>query len=328
MGSDIAPRILRRFGLEPRTVRLIKESADDRAVWRIDAAGGTYALKRFHKPERARTAALVTQYLQAREVPVAPVVPATDGIPYVVHDGRYYALFGWIDGERPSYAAPGMIEAMSALLARFHLASAGYPARDRDIGCRINWQKHYVRLLARLDESEALARAAGDDFAKVFLPEVPWLRERANWTRQNLRQARFGEPARQARRRGLLGHLDYSRDNLLITPAGDLIIIDLDTAAISLPVWDLSRLITWINHDRQNWSTERMERVLAAYGKVRPLSPAERDLLLVDQAFPHQALSLARERYGNSPSPTLLQELTYCLETDRVKLTALGIGPS
>lgn len=328
MSGELPPGIFQQFGLQPQSVQLLKAERDGRAVWRVADSSGTYALKRFHKAKRAMSAALVTRHMMARGVPVAPVVAAADGSFWVVYDDCSYALFRWVEGEHPSYATPGMIEAIATLLARFHVESAGHSLPAQSVTRFLNWQAWYRKQAGLLARLEAQAAARCDALSDLLRPHGPWLRRRAEWAIANLEQPEFYELLHQAGQAMLLAHRDYSRDNLLLPPGGDLVIIDLDTVAVSHPFWDLMRLITWIDHDRQNWSAERMHSVLDAYSQVRPVSTVEKDLLLVDHVFPRQAVSIARHWYEGTARPSLPEEFERCLATDRARLSDLGVGPN
>lgn len=327
MHGDIPPQILQRYGLQPVSSRLLKAESDGRAVWRIEDHGGTYALKRFHKANRAVTAAQVSRHLAERNIALAPVIPTADGSLWAVDGDRYYALFGWVEGVHPPYDAPGMIDAIAELLARFHAASAGYARKAQRVASLLNWQSWYQKQAGHLRRLQALAGDADDALSALMRSHGSWLHRRVEWTMAQLQQPKFGEVVRQARKERLLGHMDYSRDNLLLTPEGQLVIIDLDTAAMSLPIWDVTRLITWIDHDWQTWSPGRMEQVLAAYARIRPISPLEREMLLVDQVFPRQAIAIARGWFDGPRRCSLPEEFARCLRTDQARLNYLGIGP-
>jgi CotS family spore coat protein len=316
------------FGMWPAEVWLIKAAPDGKAIWAVTGSQGRFVLKRVTSHRRAKKIAAVSHYLYRAGLPTTPALVSVEGKTSVDSGGGYYVLYPWVEGDHPAYASPGMIARLTELLARFHEGSRGYvPCGGSITDWRLDWDQVYRRLAAQLDRSAREAAAVGDPFGSLLLAQLPWLRERTAWVLDRLPDSPVGRLAEEARQDPLLCHGDYSRDNVLVSPGGALTIIDLDTVCVSMPAWDISRLITWANHDQQAWSTARMEAILQAYASVRPFSAAERDLLLLDQVFPHQAIAIARGYYDSPGRTTLLAELERCLQTDRAKLGELGIGP-
>ncbi|HWI63104.1 MAG TPA: phosphotransferase [Symbiobacteriaceae bacterium] len=305
MDDALARRALAELGLDASLLHSPPlNRRRKRAVWR---AGG-YALKWFFHGAQAEKVAAVSRHLHGRGIPLPP----PEGPVYL--EGGCFLLFPWVDGRMPGYSEPGMLEAITGLLARFHRASEGFGPVEPDMR---DWGRLWADERHHLHKLAALAAERDDDFSRCLLGALPWLRERIRWC-QKLLPAATGAPA------PLLGHGDYSRQNLLLGPDGSLTVIDLDQVSASLPVRDLSRLITWVDHDLQGWSGERFQAIVAAYGG---LTPAEFDLLCLDQVMPHLAVDIAREYYGGVRG-TCLEELERCLLTDQSKLRDLQLGPA
>jgi CotS family spore coat protein len=321
--------VLSRWGIEPTAVQPVKVMESGRAIWQVDSDAGRYVLKRVRLPERAARVAGVGPYLAAQGLPVVASIPTPRGEPFVVEQERPHLLFPWVDGTRPDYGKPGAVDTMCRLLAQFHERSAGYAATGAPCEWELDWRPFYDLQLKRLERStrEALRRY-NDPVSRTLWAELPWLHARGRWAREQLERVGLPDLIAQAEQDPLLAHGDYSRDNVLVHADGALTIIDLDQTAVALPVFDISRLVTWINHDQGDWSGARLDQVVQAYEQVRPLSGSEKDLLLVDQVFPHQALAIARAYYAGPESGTLPEELARCLATDRAKLADLGLGPA
>lgn len=329
MATQALQEALHRFRIQAESTTLIREIPDCRAVWRVEAAGGeAYALKRFRHRRRAEKASAASRYLHAAGVAVVPSLLTQNGKLCAKHSGRYFVLFPWAPGRRPEYGEPGVMPATATLLAQFHAGSRGFAvAHAHLLSWRLDWMELMAGRVARLEAAAARAESGDDALSRRFRTHLPWLRARAAWVMEQLPRLGVAAMAEACRHNPLLSHGDYSRENLLAGPDGALTLIDLDSVTVALPVWDLSRLITWINHDLQDWSDHRAQSIVEAYSRLRPLSPAERDLLLVDQVFPHLATDIVREHFEGSRSPTLAEELERCLTTDRTKLGALGLGP-
>lgn len=317
MDEREARRALARFGIDPTLLEAPPLARRrDRAVWRA----GEFALKKVAGEHRAEKILRSGVYLKSRGVPVAAPAP-----PHIVHEGDgCYLLFPWVDGRTPGYTEPGMIEAMAALLSRFHRASEGYIGAGGPVEqSQADWTVLWIDTARRLRKASWEAAWRQDPFGRLLLGHVPWLKARIDWCLERLPGTGYARLLAESRANPLLGHGDFGCQNLVLTGGGDLVVIDLDQVAISLPVRDLARLVTWVNHDLQNWSGDRFERIVKAYGT---LSAAERDVLLLDQVMPHLVTDLARDYYFGSRKPQL-EELEHCLATDREKLKDLGLGP-
>jgi Ser/Thr protein kinase RdoA (MazF antagonist) len=317
MDEQRARRAAARFGLDPGQLQLPPLARHkERAVWRV----GSHALKWVAKRKQARKIAAAARYLHGRGAPVLP--PVAD--PLQTEKG-YFLLFPWVDGRQPLYTEPGMVERITRLLSEFHRASEGYIAAGGTVEQRhYDWARSWRTAAERLRQVSGEARSRGDAFSRMLLQHEPWLKARLDWALDRLPQTGVAKLVAAAKANPLLGHGDFGRQNVLVTPAGDLVVIDLDLVAASLPVRDLSRLVTWVNHDLQTWSSDRFEAMIAAYGGLRA---SERALLELDQVVPHLALDIAREYYADSARPSLTEELERCLATDRDKLHDLGILP-
>lgn len=319
---------LQRFGIEPDGLELIAQNNADRAVWHVRSPQGDWALKALRSWERAHKVAAVSRFLHQGGASVAPALDAVDGTASVFSGDFSFLLFPWIEGRNPRYEEGDVIERMAAALARFHLASRGYA----DSGGPppenwLDWEQLYRKEAAKLERVLQQADVAADSTALTLRACAPWLRKRIRWTLDRAPATALRALVRAARRDPLIGHLDFARHNVLVSVTGDLTVIDLDAAARALPMWDLSYLITCMNHDLRGWSGERFQRALGAYEAVNPFSEAERDLLLLDQVFPHQAILLGVQYVVRNSSARLSDEIERCLDLDRGKLADVGLGP-
>ncbi len=320
-------KVLNHYGLKPQSISKVSKKSG-RQVWRVVAGDDVYSLKYLGECQKAQRMAAASAYLNSRGIPVMTMIAATDGEPLVSMNKGCFLLSPWIKGVRPRYDDPGIIEKITVLMARFHEASrgfagSGYPVSDS----RLEWYEYYQKKMANISKILSMAYSMDTSFSRLFLSSFSWIYSRIRWVLDNLPQSSYDLLVEIARQDPLLGHGDYSRVNILLDQQGEMTIIDLDTISVSLPIWDISRLVTWINHDLGDWSQDRFRGILQHYGQVRPLTTEEVELLQIDQVFPSQALRLAKHYFKGRRTKTMLEEFERCLAIDRQKLSDLGLGP-
>lgn len=325
MDGHMISKVLAKYGVYPEKWTLIKQESN-RNVWEVKGDKRKYALKSVNA-EIAQKIPDISFYLSGKGIPVITPLPTLNGDFFVQKNKFFFILFPWFEGEFIRYDTPGTIERMSGLLAQFHEASRGYAAagklvKKKTLNLLYDYSKKYKymkRIYKELEQSD-------DRIARVFSNHYSWLQKRCKWVIKRLPHTTYQALIASARLDPILGHGDYSRVNILSDKRGNWIIIDLDTVGVYLPIRDLSRMITWINHDFGNWDSARFKSILQCYRNIRPFSRSEEELLIVDQCFPHQALALITHYYKKIKNVTLLEEFERCLATDKEKLRELHIN--
>ncbi|MFS0556001.1 phosphotransferase [Brevibacillus sp. 179-C9.3 HS] len=323
VSEKVIDKALKEYGITEKEICMITERSD-RLVWRVTTQKGDYALK-FVAKKSASTIAEVSKYLAKMGVPVIIVLPTIYGDSFVRLKDGCLLLFPWVKGAVPRYEEPNMTERIVTLLAIFHERSRGFVSQANSVKSNLDWPSYYSKRIKFLNEISLMARSDSNPFFQLFFDHYSWLQKRCTWVIERLPHTGFTNLAKLARLDPLLGHGDYSQANLLLDNNGELTIIDLDNVSISLPIWDLSRLITWMNHALQDWSLERFEMVLNTYQQVRELTENEKELLLIDQVFPHQVIDLARKYNRKTAGPTTFEELKRSIEIDKKKIRDLRL---
>lgn len=321
--------ILSRYGVVPDNLVSVVKNVN-RELWRVTAPSGGYALKFLLSHEKAQRIASVSEHLHRKGIPVITVLPTVDGNSLVSTERGCFILFPWLEGEQPSLETPGMIERAAVLLAQFHEASRGYVASGGPItDNRLDLNERYLSKLEKMERFREMAHDVDDEFSKLFQSEFSWLHACMRWVLDRLPHTALRDLLAASEHDPLLAHGDYSLKNMLLGSNGELTIIDFDLVSIALPPLDISHLVTWISHHTHSWSLENLNVVLHAYQQVRRLSPEEQELILIDQIFPHRALTLARKHIErNLRTDDSSEKLERILKTDREKIAVLGMGPS
>lgn len=319
--DNIISNVLSKYGVHPIKCTLIKQEKD-RMIWEVVGEKGKYALKSVSAGKAQRIPS-IGLYLASKGIPVITVLPTLKGDFVVNIQNYFFILFPWFEGESIRYDTPGTIERMSSLLAQFHEASRGYTATGKPVKkANFHLLRGYKKKLKYMENIYNELSSVDDQMVKILSNHFVWLRKRCNWVIKELSRSSYQTLLETAELNPILGHGDYSKENILSDKSGNWKIIDLDTAGISLSVVDISKMLTWINFYFCHWDTSRYQTILDCYRKIRPFSREEERLLMIDQCFPHQAISLLKS-YCASGIP--VEQFERCLATDKEKINEFSI---
>lgn len=227
--------------------------------YRVEAERGRYVLTLFEG--RTDAAALpfclgLTRHLADRGLPCAHPVADEAGEVVGQLNGRPAAVLEWLPGEWRRSPSVADQAAAGALLARFHLAAADYPAiRDNPVGPA-----------ARRALFELCALRAGPEDQALLARMDPWVGEGAP------------DPAAGLPRGPI--HADYFPDNLLFEAGAPSGLIDFYFACTDALAYDLAIALSAWGFDAEGAPLPAALRAFqSGYESVRPLSAAERDAL-------------------------------------------------
>lgn len=237
-------------------LQLLREGGGRAYLAQGDA--GAFLLKAVSPAFRdtARRSVQIVQYLAEQGFPVPPLIKTKEGGLFCTASGKYgetlFLLFRFLEGREPG---PGeKLEEIGALSGRLHELMGRYPGRltDRDQPYFIG---RYIDLLRKKrypEQKLAEFIAYGD----------------ALWS------AVKGLP------RGFC-HGDLHRGNLLLTPDGQLYVLDLDTACMAFPMFDIAVLCDATDYFTFHTSgydaaARSLERFLMGYERIRRLTEEER----------------------------------------------------
>lgn len=239
-------------------------------------------------------------------------LPTRDGRPFLVHQGQHYLLSDWIEGQQADLTRPEELAVSCRTLALFHQASRGYRA-PAGADLRRRWGLLHRSLAKRCLELAQLPRQAASrptltGFDREIWAETEYYLTLANFARKLLAVSDYGALAAKAARQGSLCHGDVAARNFIVTPAGDVSLIDFDGLSQDLPLVDL-----WKLYRRAmkafSWDAELGLKILEAYETVYTLSPAELEVLMALVSFPQKFWRLANRYYsGHYPG----QEERFC----------------
>jgi homoserine kinase type II len=238
----------------------------------VDADAEQFVLRRYDvtDPAEVQWEIELIGYLTERAFPTPALIPRLDGGKLGIFGGRPAALFAFVAGHHPRTDTPGAAAAAAAIVAELHLVTAGLALP-------------YPR--TRLDNRRRLRRFQEWFQARAAAPDEPALRRLLDQTTQYSAElaARLEAVtvAHGALPRGVVHH-DAHGNNLLFDDAGRLVaLLDFDDAHETFLLADVAVLLdSWgVERTQYRFEPDRARRVLDAYVRRRPLTPAERDLL-------------------------------------------------
>jgi Ser/Thr protein kinase RdoA (MazF antagonist) len=277
--QQLAISALRRWGKEAHEIRLIKMR--ENAVFRIvDTRGASFAL-RVHRQGYHSDAALRSELqwmgaLQHAGIDVPTLVPASDGRLFVSErvDGtgapRQVDLLEWFDGRPLGSSEAGLAAGLNdveqlyrsigAIAARVHNHAVDWPlplAFERHrwdleglVGDAPLWGRFWELAALAHDERALLMRA----------------RDRVGRELRALTDSADGTP-----RFGLI-HADLVPENLLLSDAGRLCVIDFDDAGFGWHLFELATALYFIQ-DGPDYSAAR-QGLIDGYRRHRDLPDA------------------------------------------------------
>lgn len=285
--AGLVRHLLTRFGLGNSAVRPVQMERG-KAVWRVDSPRGPVCLKECHHDHGRMLFALGGQHhAHNAGAPVPAVLPARDGSLVVDAAGRLFCAFQWLDGRRPRPGRREEFAAMVQALARFHRCSRGYQPPE---GARVSskwgrWPQHYRTMCRQMAEYRELARQYFGRQAGQVLPLFDHHIALGEQAREQLLASPYPELTAAPEATAPLNHQDYGPGNAVITPGGTYV-IDLDGVTYDLPARDLRKLAFKVGQGA-GWQPAALLELLRWYEGEAPLTPAERQCLLADLAFPH-----------------------------------------
>ncbi|MGW7313159.1 phosphotransferase [Streptomyces sp. NPDC054865] len=270
-----------RYGITAGPFTL--QQYEDNCVYRVETPTGPHTVRmsvRDGRPPQHQASELrwLDSLARAHTVAAPRPVTAVDGS-FVTETAvpglgpSTVAVFAWVPGQaEPPFREPGIAEGMGTVTAQLHHHAATTPL---PVGfARPAWEAADI-----LDRGYAVTHPnhplLSDDGAAVLRAVAERI------------QAHGPIPDSD---RGLI-HGDLHRENMLLTPAGTIAVIDFDDCGLGAYTLDIATVLSSIHRlcrDEPAVYTDFAARFLTAYEKIRPL-PATMDrfddFLLLRDAF-------------------------------------------
>ena len=279
MLERLAVSALHRWGKQAQEIRLVKMR--ENAVFRIvDTRGAAFAMRVHHAgnhgDEALRSELQWMNALQEAGIDVPTLVPALDGCLFVrvrmegVLLPRQVDLFEWIDGRQLGTSEGGLsgdvhdtertYRTIGNIMARLHNQAAEWPLPR-------GFQRHSWDLEGLVGEQPLWGRFW--DLAALTDDERNLLVLARDRVRSELRGLTAGGDA--DRPYGLI-HADFVPENLLLSAAGQVRLLDFDDAGFGWHLFELATALYFIQDDPQYEAAKA--GLIAGYRACRDLPEA------------------------------------------------------
>lgn len=251
--DDLRRLLARDFSIEATGIQFIPVGAAC-ACYRVDShGGGRFFLKAWagtpgsdETSARQETVLPLLRLMRENELPVTVPVPllGNDGAPFAFLPGSdtRVAVFPFFDGDSPEEDAgvpPELIEPLAEAIAAYHSAppwpKGSLPELDAlDVYFEAELQDALLRLAMVHDDARPGLVVARN----VILPRL------AEFDAFLLRANELRDSVHRLQGSRVLCHTDLGGSNLLVTPEGELVILDWDWAIVAPPEHDLQTAAT------------------------------------------------------------------------------------
>lgn len=234
-------------------------------------------------------------------------------MPPVYTDGARYLLTPWIQGNVCQYQNPVQSVQIIKQLARFHQAGRGLLTPPKQEVAFLLYDRLYERLKRFYHLMKQVKQIQGE-FGQL-LAEVGPQFYRDGWEAwEQLIRLPLRDFTLWQRKNHYLAHRDLASHNWLWDRNNRIWLIDFDTAEYDSQLGDLWQILGRMAAEQQ-WDPSALQRLLAGYESICPLSAFERKLLLILLRFPNEffreAIGLYLKKTGYTSPSTLayLQKL-------------------
>ncbi|MDD2574392.1 MAG: CotS family spore coat protein [Bacillota bacterium] len=265
---------------------------EKKGVWWIETPGGYKILKKHSNSDKTLYFIIAAvEYLQSRGILMPGIIPAADGRKYVISDNSCFVLSEAISGVNPSYNSREQLKRVVQELAKLHRASEGFvPPKDSKPRVHIgNCPDTYNARMEKLEGYYALEEgsAGHDEFGEIILEEFPHFLQRIRESIDGFEGSYYRQWFEKAQRNGYLCHQDFAAGNLILTDAGELYVLDIDSITLDLPIRDIRKLLLKVMKKRGGWDLSLTTDMLAWYQQENPLEQQQWQVLKWELMYPH-----------------------------------------
>ncbi|NLX86261.1 MAG: CotS family spore coat protein [Clostridiales bacterium] len=263
-----------------------------KGVWWIKTPEGYRILKKHSNSDRTLDFIIAAvEYLQGKGIRIPRIIPASDGRKYVISNNSCFVLSEAVAGTNPVYNDAEQLKRIVQGLAKFHRASAGFvpPEGSKPRVHLGTWPKAYSDRAEKMKSYYAQEESINEhgDFGKIILEEFPYFLRRAQEAVKGLEGSYYRQWVEEVQKTGCLCHQDFAAGNLILTGAGELYVLDIDSITLDLPIRDIRKLLLKVMKKRGGWDAGLTADMLSWYQQENPLENRQWQVLKWELLYPH-----------------------------------------
>lgn len=274
-----------------------KDTAKQRAVYKVDTEGKSYCLKKVYYDENTILFIYsVLEWLSRNGINVPSFLPTNDNGRYVNYNGTLFIFTEWIDGEKCNYDIIDNILDSAENLGLMHKACNDFiPIKKEAIkaGCEnlyLSYKKHMENLLV----SSNIAYKYNDIFSKTFIDNFEHNFELAKYSVEIFSSINFNNLHKS------ICHMDYVNKNILFDSNNKIHIIDFDKCRIDYVSHDISYFLRrFLKRTSTGWDIDLTIKCLEHYEKNYELNEDDYKYILAYLSFPQKYWKISKDYYNN-----------------------------
>jgi CotS family spore coat protein len=227
-------------------------------------------------------------------------LPSRYQLPFAIYEDRVFVMEDYIAGRECSFTNPYDREAIVKTLAQLHNAGKGYiPAVGASTRDNIGkWERSYRNKIEDLTEFKELAgkKRKKSKLDRMFLEDVDFYMEMCWRGFDTLKNSKYDEICKKAKKANVICHHDYTYHNLIIGLDDEVNVIDFDYSCHELPVYDLAALIQKVLK-RYSYDVDIALEMIEDYCKIVPLHKEDLILMLSLFEFPQRFWRISDRYY-------------------------------
>ncbi|WP_446898270.1 CotS family spore coat protein [Clostridium sp. LBM24168] len=244
---------------------------------------------------------LAIRHLQKYGFKNTPKIMNTkSGQKYIKIENSFAYLTPWIDSRTADYDNDTDVSRAAFKLAELHKKSLGFKL-TRNMNPRIYWFKWMETFNTRQNEildfeRRILNKENKSEFDDLYFNKIDDEIEKCRYSIGNLSESSYLEKMKTEVIKGGFCHHDYADHNVLISPDGDMNIIDFDYCILDTHLHDLaSLLIRKMKHGK--WKIKNALFVLDSYNSINKVAQEDIPIMAAFMEFPQEYWQIGIQYY-------------------------------
>jgi CotS family spore coat protein len=219
---------------------------------------------------------------------------------YIKVENSFAYLTPWINSRKADYDNDEDVSMAALKLAELHKKSFGFKL-TRKMNPRVYWFKWIETFNTRENEimdfkKRILNKDNKSEFDKLYFSKVPEQIEKCRYSIDNLLKSNYMEKMKAEVRKNGFCHHDYANHNVLISPDGNMNIIDFDYCILDTHLHDLaSLLIRKMKHGK--WKMNNALLILDSYNSVNRITQDDIPIMAALMEFPQEYWQIGIQYY-------------------------------